>query len=690
MTTKRILSALLALCLVLTMLPAAVYAAQAQSDPMQCGEDVYATFEEDTGTLTIFGTGAMYDFSGQNETPWTELPIVKVVVENGVASIGSEAFYRVVTLTEVVLPESVTSIGDEAFFLCENLETINIPSKVTYIGEFAFHQCYKLNNVTIPDTLTRLEDHVFSGCEAITSIVVPSTVKEIGIYVLAGCSVLKNVVLEEGIPAVGNGMFTGCNALETLVVPASAEFVGYEAFYDTALKEITFLGDALDFESDCFLECVATAKYPEDNATWTEEVLQGYGGTITWVAVPSHVHSYTSAVTAPTCTEQGYTTYTCSGCGNSYKDNYVDALGHAYGEPEFIGRDEGHSYTCTRCGTTKTESCTFDAGTVVKEATLDEFGVKKHSCTVCGGSYETGDVYRIYGEDRVETALAAAELLKETLGIEKFNAVIITDGDNFADALTGSYLAARKDAPILLYRAKGVAMNEEYIRNNLSADGIIYILGGTAAVPAEVETSLRDQGYTVVRLTGDSRFDTNLAILEEAGLEGDEILVCTGWEFADSLSASATGMPILMVNTRNNKLTEGQIAFLQAHADKNYTVIGGNVAVSDQLLEAIDAQTDGTVSRLYGDSREETSVKVAMRYFDSPAYALVAYSRNFPDGLCGGPLAHAMNAPLLLVNKKTESAAAAYVAELGIARGAILGGTAAVSDASGQIVFGLE
>jgi len=454
------------------------------------------------------------------------------------------------------------------------------------------------------------------------------------------------------------------------------------------LRTIYFDGAAPTIGSNCFENVTATVHYSGDLEGWNDDILQDYGGDLTWVS--THTHSYTSAVTAPTCTEQGYTTYTCSGCGNSYKDNYVDALGHAYGEPEFIGRDEGHSYTCTRCGEVKTESCTFDAGTVVKEATLDEFGVKKHTCTVCGGSYETGDVYRIYGEGRVETALAAAELLKETLGIQKFNAVIIANGDSFADALTGSYLAARKDAPILLYRASGVALNEEYIRDNLSADGIIYILGGTAAVPAAVETSLRDQGYTVVRLAGDSRFDTNLAILEEAGLAGDEILVCTGWEFADSLSASATGMPILMVNSVLDKLTENQIAFLQAHADKNYTVIGGTAAVSDGLLEAIDAQTDGTVSRLYGNSREETSVKVAMRYFDSPAYALVAYSRNFPDGLCGGPLAHAMGAPLLLVNKKAESAAAAYVAEVGIARGAILGGTAAVSDASGRIVFGLE
>ena len=113
----------------------------------------------------------------------------------------------------------------------------------------------------------------------------------------------------------------------------------------------------------------------------------------------------------------------------------------------------------------------------------------------------------------------------------------------------------------------------------------------------------------------------------------------------------------------------------------------GTVAVSEDLEKAIEAIV-GTVDRIYGTSREATSVAVAERYFGTPEYALIAYSRNFPDGLCGGPLAHAMHAPLLLVNKNMEANAAAYVADKGIARGLVLGGALAVSDASVAVIFG--
>ena len=50
---------------------------------------------------------------------------------------------------------------------------------------------------------------------------------------------------------------------------------------------------------------------------------------ITIPEAPPHTHVYAPSVTAPTCTEQGYTTYTCA-CGDSYVDDYVDALGHTY------------------------------------------------------------------------------------------------------------------------------------------------------------------------------------------------------------------------------------------------------------------------------------------------------------------------------------------------------------------------
>ena len=74
--------------------------------------------------------------------------------------------------------------------------------------------------------------------------------------------------------------------------------------------------------------------------------------------VEAHTHSYTDVVTAPTCTAKGYTTHTCS-CGDSYVDTYVDALGHAWDsgkvtKPATSTETGIKTYTCTRCGATKT------------------------------------------------------------------------------------------------------------------------------------------------------------------------------------------------------------------------------------------------------------------------------------------------------------------------------------------------
>ena len=73
----------------------------------------------------------------------------------------------------------------------------------------------------------------------------------------------------------------------------------------------------------------------------------------------AHEHSYKAVVTAPTCTAKGYTTHTCA-CGDSYVDTYVDALGHAWDEgkvtkPATEAEDGVKTFTCTRCGETKTE-----------------------------------------------------------------------------------------------------------------------------------------------------------------------------------------------------------------------------------------------------------------------------------------------------------------------------------------------
>ena len=124
------------------------------------------------------------------------------------------------------------------------------------------------------------------------------------------------------ISSIGNSAFSGCTALTTVYLPTSVKTIGNGAFrYCTSLADVYYAGDAAQWNA---------IKIEPYNEPLTGATIH-YGGT-------AHTHSYTAAVTAPTCTEQGYTTYTCS-CGDSYKSDYKDALGHDY-----------KNGTCTRCG----------------------------------------------------------------------------------------------------------------------------------------------------------------------------------------------------------------------------------------------------------------------------------------------------------------------------------------------------
>ena len=109
----------------------------------------------------------------------------------------------------------------------------------------------------------------------------------------------------------------------------------------------------------------------------------------------AHTHYYTATVTAPTCTTKGYTTHTCA-CGNSYVDTYTDALGHAWDNGKVTKQpteaETGvKTFTCTRCGETKTETIpkfahehSYEA--VVTAPTCTEKGYTTHTCA-CGDSY---------------------------------------------------------------------------------------------------------------------------------------------------------------------------------------------------------------------------------------------------------------------------------------------------------------
>lgn len=310
-------------------------------------------------------------------------------------------------------------------------------------------------------------------------------------------------------------------------------------------------------------------------------------------------------------------------------------------------------YTCKECGETKTEPVKIDKESMVS---------------------------RIVGNDRYQTAFDTADRFKAESGVEKFQAVVVATGKNFADALSGSYLAYVKEAPILLTNGKNVEEVKDYIKANLKGGGTVYLLGGTAAIPDTMESGL--SRYTVKRLFGESRYDTNQKILEEAGIGDGEMVVCTGKNYADSLSASAVKMPILLVK---GELTDPQKSYLQDKEICQFYIIGGTGAVGEPVEDELKAY--GAVERIYGSTRYETSSAVAVRFFENAESAVLAYAKNFPDGLCGGPLACSLDAPLLLTATGKTEAACEYTRLYGIEKGYVLGGDGLISDDAAREIF---
>lgn len=135
----------------------------------KCGKNVSYSISDD-GVLTISGTGAMNNFTYErdiSDCPWhgVRYALKKIVVEDGVTSIGSCAFSFDVHVTDVTLPSSLKTIGRNAFLDCHGLTSVVIPEGVTSIGAYAFEQCSAIKTITVPASTTELGNHAFDTGE---------------------------------------------------------------------------------------------------------------------------------------------------------------------------------------------------------------------------------------------------------------------------------------------------------------------------------------------------------------------------------------------------------------------------------------------------------------------------------------------------------------------------------------------
>lgn len=247
---KRFLSVLIGIVMLLSITMGLDYSSYALEPTGQCGNNAYYSFDAETGTLTITGTGSTYSWNNTSgETHFTNNPFYKqydiksVVIENGITQIGSYAFYVCKYITSVIIPDSVTSIDDYAFYGCTTLKDINIPDSLTNIGVAAFRDCMNLLNVTIPNGVTSISTYAFYNCIRLQSITISNNVISIGYCAFEECESLTSLVIPDSVKNIDFSAFNGCISLINLSMPVST--MVYNGVYESlrAFRDCTNVTD---------------------------------------------------------------------------------------------------------------------------------------------------------------------------------------------------------------------------------------------------------------------------------------------------------------------------------------------------------------------------------------------------------------------------------------------------------------
>jgi len=232
------------------------------------GESVSWTLDSN-GLLTISGTGKMVNSNSNNYRPWYNYKevIKKVVIGEGVTSIGDNAFKNSTSLASITIPDSVTGIGNSAFYGCTALSSIVIPNGVTSIGDIAFYNCASLSSIVIPNSVTGIGNSAFRNCTSLTSIEIPNSVTSIGNSAFDGCTALSSIVIPNGVTGIGDNAFKNCISLSSITIPNRVTSIGNDAFYGcTSLTSITIPDSVTSIGNYAFKNCTSLSSIAIPNS----------------------------------------------------------------------------------------------------------------------------------------------------------------------------------------------------------------------------------------------------------------------------------------------------------------------------------------------------------------------------------------------------------------------------------------
>ncbi len=282
------------------------YSATNIVDSGTCGENLTWTLDSE-GTLTISGTGDMYDYEDEDDMPWdSDSALIKsVIIENGVTSIGTYAFAECKNIESVSMPESMVSVDGYAFTWCESLRSIYIPKNVENIGLVAVacagvdfeeiivdpeNQYYtsvdgvlynkdmtqlityptgKKDSVfEMPDTVVSTDPFAFSSTHYLETVIMSDKLSVLGDYSFEFCSALKNITFGDGLTALTTWQFYKCTSLESVIIPENIVKIGRMAFDGCeALTDVTILNpdcEIREVEIDGDGPIVTNRTFPKD------------------------------------------------------------------------------------------------------------------------------------------------------------------------------------------------------------------------------------------------------------------------------------------------------------------------------------------------------------------------------------------------------------------------------------------
>ena len=235
----------------------------------------------ESGTLYIYGEGKMKNYTTSGSDFYGSATIIKVIIENGVTSIGDCAFDCCTSLKSVTIPDSVTSIGEAAFQYCESLTSVIIPNSMRSIGSWAFYACLSLTSVTIPDSVTIIKDHAFDSCTSLTSVTIGDSVTSISNETFFDCSSLTSVTIPDSVTHIGEFAFGCCSKLKDIYYTGTEEHwkeISIEKVNDPLISATIHFNSKMPETSASTLQSISGVVVK--TAVSTEAVLKNYSALV--------------------------------------------------------------------------------------------------------------------------------------------------------------------------------------------------------------------------------------------------------------------------------------------------------------------------------------------------------------------------------------------------------------------------